>query len=144
MRRFAIILFFLIASTLSPLLGQPAGADQETAEVQAAEPTGRFDIVTYDFLRDGKEAEMWIKIDRFTGRTWTMDGAVDLQWKKIPEQKESEKPVASDVARYDMYVHDFTKDGKDMEVFFRFDRQTGKSWRWSYTEPTWVVVEEDK
>ena len=144
MRRFAMILFFLIASTLSPLHGQPAGADQETAEVQTAEPTDRFDIITYNFLRDDKEAELWIKMDRFTGQAWTLDGAVDLHWKKIPEQKESEKPVAGDVLRYDLYVHDFTKDGKDMQVHLRFDRQTGKSWRWSYTEPTWVVVGEDK
>ncbi|HEX3526821.1 MAG TPA: hypothetical protein VH988_07120 [Thermoanaerobaculia bacterium] len=136
----------LLAFLSMLLVLMPVGtldADQET-ESQGAESTDRFDIVTYNFTRDGKEAEAWIKIDQFTGQTWKLDGSMGMQWKMIPEQKESEKPVPGGVLRYSLYVHDFTKGGKAMEIYVRFDRQTGKTWRWSDTEPAWVVVDQDR
>jgi len=138
MKLFAFLSMLLLLTPVGSV-----GADQET-EPQAAESTDRFDIVTHNFTRDGNEVEVWIKIDRFTGQTWELDGSREMRWKTIPELKESEKPTAGGVLRYELYAHNFTKGGKDLEVYFRFDRQTGKTWRWSGTDPGWAVVDQDK
>jgi hypothetical protein len=73
--------------------------------------------VTLNFLRNGSAAEMFIKFDRYTGRAWKMDGSKEVQWRSIAELKESEKPVSSEEARYDMYLHDFSKGGEAQQVY---------------------------
>ncbi|HEV8581013.1 MAG TPA: hypothetical protein VGX68_18260 [Thermoanaerobaculia bacterium] len=138
MKRLAFLSMLLVLIPVGAV-----GADQET-ESQAAESTDRFDIITHNFTRDGNEVEAFIKIGRFTGQTWKLDGSMEMRWKVIPEQKESEKPMAGGAPRYTLYYHDFTKDGKDLEILIRFDGQTGKTWRWSDTEPAWVIVDQDK
>lgn len=132
-----------LLSTLLVLMPVGTAVAAQDTEPQAAESTDRFDVVTHNFTRGDREVEVWIKIDRFTGQTWTLDGSLEMKWKAIPELKESDKPQAGGVPRYDLYAHDFTKDGKEMEVYIRFDRQTGKSWRWSDTESGWGVVGQD-
>jgi hypothetical protein len=123
--------------------GGTAGVDQETVESQAAETTDRFEIATHDFVKDGVEHEVFIKLDHTTGQAWKMDGSVETRWKPIPE-KENERPAVGGGARYELYCHDFTTNGSEQEVYLRFDRQTGKTWVWSGTEPAWKAVEQDQ
>ena len=134
--------------TLFPLLlalasGGTAGAAQETFESQAAEPSDRFEVATHNFVKDGVEHEVVIKLDHNTGQAWKMDSSVEVRWKPIPE-KENERPAVGGGARYELYCNNFTANGREQEIYLRFDRQTGKTWVWSGTEPAWKAVEQDQ
>jgi hypothetical protein len=131
----------VVLSMLLTLTAGVVGAGQEAAESQEA-PSDRFEIYTHNFLRNGVHSEVFIKIDRFTGRLWKMDGSREVQWKSIPEQ-ETDKPVPAETVRYDLYCHEFSKDSEAQEVYLRYDRLTGKTWRWSGNQPGWEVVEQD-
>lgn len=126
------------------VLAADCGAAQEASSAAATtEPEDRFQIAVHNFVRDRKDVEVYIRLNRLTGRTFRLNTTGAMRWQPIPEQKDGETLEVGDTPRYELCCHNITRGGKDLEVFLRFDRQTGKTWSWSGTEPSWMAVEED-
>ena len=133
-----------LLAAFTVLMTSPRFAASDEPGKVAAQPEDRFQVAVHDCVKDGTSTEILLKLDRFTGQSWRFEGAREGKWILIPEQNEREKPSSGDASRYELVCHSFTKDGNDHEIYVRFDRQTGKSWRWSGNEPGWKAIEQVK
>lgn len=117
-------------------------AQQPTPAVPSG--TNRFQIAVHNFVRDGQEVEVLIRLDRHTGKTWQFNAGQHRAWKGIPDDNDGPKPTAGDLPKYELVCHNFSKAGKEYEVYIRFDQQTGRSWQWKGAEPAWKIIEEEQ
>jgi hypothetical protein len=124
-----------------------AWGQDPSKRVQAKETDemDRFQVAVHAFDRNGERMEVLIKLDRHTGKAWQFEGAKDKGWKAIPESKEGKKPATGESPRYELVCHTIavSKEGKEDELYVRFDRKTGTSWKWSGTKETWTMIEQD-
>jgi hypothetical protein len=46
--------------------------------------------------------------------------------------------------RYQFMAHDFTVDGVEQEVYIKLDSFTGRTWRFSISNPKWILIPEQQ
>ena len=104
----------------------------------------RYEFKAHNFIVEGVEYEIFIKLDQHTGRTWRFH-AGQLKWEAISEPSKGSAPVADDRYRYEMYAHDYNaQSGAPTELFVRADLLTGRTWIYRGIFKSWKVVEQDK
>src|SRR5262245_12105942 len=64
----------------------------------------RYQFEAHNFIVDGIEQEVYIKLDTFTGRTWRFHVA-NPRWTIIAEASDSQPLGASNAKRYELYPH---------------------------------------
>ena len=100
----------------------------------------QFQIAVHNYTADGQDEEVYIKLDRCSGKSWQLRGSERIVWTPIPEADPRPTPSKNSARRYELACHHFTKDGEKQEIYFRFDRHTGLCWWWNGTQKTWQLV----
>ena len=103
----------------------------------------RYQFEAHNFIVDGIEQEVYLKLDTFTGRTWRFHVA-NPRWAAIPEASEARARGASNAKRYELYPHNYIdQNGDPQELFIRADLVTGNTWIYRGANGTWRDVTQD-
>lgn len=132
-------LFFLILFLLTYLaVGRHAGAQEFFDAVD--DPEWRYQFMAHNFTTGGVNQEIFIKLDRFTGKTWRFH-ASNPRWEPIPESSGGRPLGSSDTSRYELIPHDYLdQKGESRELYLRVDMVSGFSWTYQGAGGTWQDV----
>ena len=120
----------------------PAFAQEVLSPIE--EDDLRYQFVAHNFIVDGIEQEVYLKLDTFTGRTWRFHVA-NPRWTAIPEASEGRTRGASNARRYELYPHNYIdQNGDPQELFIRADLVTGFTWIYRGANGTWRDVTQDE
>ncbi len=108
------------------------------------ETQDRFQIVPHNFTVNGIEQEIFIKMDRFTGKTWRFH-ASSPRWTVIAEPTTGRAREGDNRARYELLTHDyFDQNGDEQELCLRADLVSGFTWTYRGASGAWKDVEQDE
>jgi hypothetical protein len=123
-----------------------AGASGATAQDALSPPENkelRFQFMAHNFMVDGIEQEVYLKLDRFTGETWRFH-ASNPRWAPVPEAADGIARDASSQSRYELLPHNyFDQNGDPQELYIRADLVTGSTWVYRGANGTWRDVGQD-
>jgi hypothetical protein len=133
-----LILAVLLLVTCSAALATRLAAQELPLSIE--DPELRFQFMAHNFSTNGVEQEIYLKLDRFTGKTWRYH-ASNPRWEPIPEAKNGRPRGASGTSRYELLSHDYFDDkGEAKELYLRVDMVTGYSWTYQGIAESWTDV----
>jgi hypothetical protein len=104
----------------------------------------RYQFEAHNFIVDGIEQEVYLKLDSFTGKTWRFHVA-NPRWTAIPEASNGQARGASNAKRYELYPHNYIdQNGDPQELYIRADLVTGSTWIYRGANGTWREVSQDE
>jgi hypothetical protein len=124
----------------------PGAMAQEPGKGPAPENENelRFQIMPHNFMVNGVEQEIFLKLDRYTGKTWRFH-ASNPRWTVIQEPASGHPRESGKQLRYELYAHDyFDQNGDEQELCLRADLVTGYSWTYRGASGAWKDVEQDE
>jgi hypothetical protein len=133
----AIVLgVILMGACASSALAQDASLSNDKKEL-------RFQFMAHNFLVDGIEQEVYLKLDRFSGETWRFH-ASNPRWVPVPETSSGIARESSSQSRYELLPHNyFDQNGDSQELYIRADLVTGNTWVYRGANGTWRDVGQD-
>lgn len=100
----------------------------------------RYQFMAHNFLVDGVEQEVYLKLDTFTGQTWRFH-ASNPRWVPVPESSGGYTRESGNQSRYELLAHNyFDQNGEPQELFLRADMVTGLTWVYRGANGTWRDV----
>jgi len=100
----------------------------------------RYQFMAHNFMVDGIEQEVYLKLDRFTGETWRFH-ASNPRWVPVPETSGGMARESSSQSRYELLPHNyFDQNGDPQELYIRADLVTGNTWVYRGANGTWRDV----
>jgi hypothetical protein len=103
----------------------------------------RYQFMAHNFIVDGVEQEIYLKLDRFTGDTWRFH-ASNPRWVPVPESTTGAAREAGSQSRYELLPHNyFDQNGDPQELYIRADLVTGSTWVYRGANGTWREVSQD-
>lgn len=105
----------------------------------------RYQFMAHNFIVDGIEQEVYLKLDRFTGETWRFH-ASNPRWVSVPETASGAARESSSQSRYELLPHNyFDQNGDPQELYIRADLVTGNTWVYRGANGTWRdIVQENQ
>ena len=129
---------------LLPLMGtwSSYARTQEFSAEDEFEP--RYQFMVHDAIVDGTPYEIYLKLDRHTGKTWRFH-ANKGRWTSIPEAKKGRIPQKSNQVRYELLPHEFVDPkGETKELYIRADMLGGDTWMFRGLKASWQEIAQDK
>jgi len=124
---------FLMVAWASGAIAQDASSPVDKKEL-------RFQFMAHNFMVDGIEQEVYLKLDRFSGETWRFH-ASNPRWVPVPESGTGMAREASSQSRYELLPHNyFDQNGDPQELYIRADLVTGNTWVYRGANGTWRTV----
>jgi hypothetical protein len=104
----------------------------------------RYQFLAHNFLVDGIEQEVYLKLDTFTGQTWRFH-ASNPRWVPVPESTGGYTRESGSQVRYELLAHNyFDQNGEPQELFLRADMVTGLTWVYRGAKGTWRDVGQEE
>lgn len=104
----------------------------------------RYQFMAHNFIVDGIEQEVYLKLDTFTGKTWRFHVS-NPRWASIPDASDSRALGASNARRYELYPHNYIdQNGDPQELYIRADLVTGYTWIYRGANGTWRDVTQEE
>jgi hypothetical protein len=123
----------VIVAWVGSALAQDAASPSDSKEL-------RFQFMAHDFIVDGLEQEVYLKLDRFTGETWRFH-ASNPRWMLVPETSNGIALEAGNQSRYELLPHNyFDQSGDPQELYIRADMVTGNTWVYRGANGMWHEV----
>ncbi len=108
------------------------------SESEAKSP--RFQFVEHFFLKEGQPYEVFLRLDRQSGRTWRYH-ATQSGWAAIQESPKG-APDGDYQGRYELLSHVYRNEqGIQLERMLRVDYQAGRSWMYDTAAGQWAEIE---
>lgn len=100
----------------------------------------RYQFTDHVFLQNGRQLEILLRLDRFTGETWRYH-ASQSAWSPISEPDNSILPISSGESRYELISHVYRDQlGRELELFVRVDFVDGNSWSYQGMSGSWDPI----
>lgn len=116
------------------------GATAQDAVSPPAKQELRYQFMAHNFIVDGVEQEVYLKLDRFTGQTWRFH-ASNPRWTPVPESSSGYVRETGTMSRYELLPHNyFDQNGDPQELYIRADLVTGLTWVYRGANGTWRDV----
>jgi len=105
-----------------------------------AEEQYRYQFVDHFFMHNGTRYEVFLRLDRITGRTWRYH-ASQPGWTEIGEEPGSLPARDGAVNRFELMSHVYyDESGTEHEQFLRVDYADGHSWKYKGMDKAWTAL----
>jgi hypothetical protein len=135
--------YFLMMLLAAAVGGWAMPAFAQSSVPYDDEEVQRFQFMAHNYSAEGVEHEIYVKLDRFTGKTWRFS-ADNPKWMTIPEATNGKPRGASNTSRYELYAHNYVdKDGQPQEILIRTDAMSGYTWAYRGANGTWSDIPQE-
>lgn len=100
----------------------------------------RYQFVDHFFMHNGIRYEVFLRMDRTTGKTWRYH-ASQSAWTEIGEEASGMPEVDGKEKRFELMSHVYYDEGgTEHEQFLRVDSIDGLSWKYKGLDKTWTAL----
>ena len=131
-----------LALTFLGMAAAAAQAQENITSLPANEP--RYQFMAHNFIVDGVEQEIYVKLDRFTGKTWRFHVSTP-RWVAISEPTQGLARLPGTAVRYELYPHNYLdQNGDSQELIVRADSDSGYTWMYRGATGSWKDIGQDE
>lgn len=100
----------------------------------------RYQFVDHFFTQNGRQFEVFLRLDRATGQTWRFHASTPT-WTPIGEGESGLPASDGKDNRFQLMSHVYTgADGAQQELYMRVDAIDGRSWQYKGMASAWEEI----